>query len=63
MIARRSSGIAGVRGCAAPAHFRARLRAQKESIPAGHERELLPAGAGVQKSTAENLPCFSVFSV
>ena len=61
MIARRSSGIAGVRGCAAPAHFRARLRAQKESIPAGHERELLPAG--VQKSTAENLPCFSVFSV
>ena len=61
MIARRSSGIAGVRGCAAPAHCRARLRAQKGSIPTGHERELLPAG--VQKSTAETLPCFSVFSV
>lgn len=43
MIARRSSGIAGVRGCAAPAHCRARLRVQKESSPAGHERELLPA--------------------
>ena len=61
LAAWRSSGISGVRGCAVPAHFRARLRVLKESSPAGHERELLPAGAGVQKSTAENLPCFSVF--
>ena len=48
MIARRSSGIAGVRGCADPAHFRARLRAQKGSSPAGHERELLPAEGRVK---------------
>ena len=49
MIARRSSGIAGVRGCAAPAHFRVRLRVQKESSPAGHERELLPAEGRVKQ--------------
>ena len=49
MIARRSSGIAGVRGCAAPAHFRARLRVLKGSTPASHERELLPAGGGLSE--------------